>query len=147
MTTESGGASAETQIRKLIDDWSSALRAKDADRVVSFQAADFTHFSLTPPLMSKGSDAKALAEWFATWQGPIGQEIRDLTIVAGDDTAFSTSLVRLSGTKNDGEKADLWFRGTLCFRKIAGTWKIAHEHESVPFYMDGSFRAAVDLKP
>jgi hypothetical protein len=25
--------------------------------------------------------------------------------------------------------------------------KIAHEHESVPFYMDGSFKAAVDLTP
>ena len=24
---------------------------------------------------------------------------------------------------------------------------IVHEHESVPFYMDGSFRAAIDLKP
>ena len=30
---------------------------------------------------------------------------------------------------------------------LAGTWKIAHEHTSVPFYMDGSFRAAVDLEP
>ena len=26
-------------------------------------------------------------------------------------------------------------------------WKIMHEHSSVPFYMDGSFKAAVDLKP
>lgn len=147
MTTEKNSAADEAQIRRVIDDRSNALSAKDADRVVSFQAANFTHFSLAPPLMSKGSDAAALAAWFATWQGPIGQEIRDLNIVAGDDTAFSTSLVRLSGIKKDGEKAELWFRCTLCFRKIAGAWKIAHEHESVPFYMDGSFRAAVDLEP
>jgi ketosteroid isomerase-like protein len=40
-----------------------------------------------------------------------------------------------------------WFRQTLCFRKINGAWTIVHEHESVPFYMDGSFRAAIDLKP
>jgi hypothetical protein len=26
------------------------------------------------------------------------------------------------------------------------TWLITHEHASVPFYMDGSVRAAVDLK-
>jgi hypothetical protein len=26
-------------------------------------------------------------------------------------------------------------------------WKIAHGHESVPMQMDGSFRAAIDLKP
>ena len=33
------------------------------------------------------------------------------------------------------------------FRKVDGTWKIAHAHTSVPFYMDGSFKAATDLNP
>jgi ketosteroid isomerase-like protein len=28
-----------------------------------------------------------------------------------------------------------------------GEWRIVHDHSSVPFYMDGSYRAAVDLKP
>jgi PhnB protein len=54
----------------------------------------------------------------------------------------------MSGTKTDGEKVDMWLRATLCFRKIGGhQWKIVHEHESVPFYMDGSYKAAVDLTP
>lgn len=26
-------------------------------------------------------------------------------------------------------------------------WRIVHQHESTPFYMDGSFTAAVDLTP
>jgi PhnB protein len=30
---------------------------------------------------------------------------------------------------------------------VRGAWKIVHEHSSTPFYMDGSYRAAVDLKP
>ena len=38
-------------------------------------------------------------------------------------------------------------RVTACHRKINGKWLITHEHVSVPFYMDGSYRAAVDLKP
>jgi PhnB protein len=63
----------------------------------------------------------------------------------GDDVAFCHSLNRISGTKT--EKSDIWFRHTLGFRKIGGEWKITHEHESVPFYMDGSYKAAVDLKP
>ena len=42
---------------------------------------------------------------------------------------------------------DLWFRATLGFRKIDGKCAITHEHSSVPFYMDGSFKAAIDLKP
>jgi PhnB protein len=41
----------------------------------------------------------------------------------------------------------VWFRLTLGLRKLGGEWKIAHHHESVPFYMDGSYRAAVDLVP
>ncbi len=47
----------------------------------------------------------------------------------------------------DGEKVDMWLRETLCFRKIDGRWLVTHEHASVPFYMDGSERAALDLKP
>jgi ketosteroid isomerase-like protein len=33
------------------------------------------------------------------------------------------------------------------FRKVGGRWLIAHEHASVPLYMDGSEKAAIDLKP
>jgi ketosteroid isomerase-like protein len=38
-------------------------------------------------------------------------------------------------------------RTTVGLRKIDGKWLIVHVHESVPFYMDGSDRAALDLKP
>jgi ketosteroid isomerase-like protein len=139
-------ASNETQIRKMIDDWADALRSKSAEGVLSHYAPGLVHFSLAPPLLSAESDAKNLNAWFATWQGRIGYEIRSLSVIVGDDVAFSHSLNRIHGTTN-GEKSDLWFRHTLCFRKIGDEWKIAHEHESVPFYMDGSFKAAVDLKP
>jgi PhnB protein len=105
------------------------------------------HYSLAPPLVSTDADAKGLDAWFATWKGPLGYEIVDLEITAGDDVAFGHGLTRLHGTKIDGEKSDIWFRQTLCFQKVAGEWKLAHGHESVPFYMDGSLRAAVDLKP
>ena len=87
-----------------------------------------------------------LENWFKTWNGGIGYEIRDLEIVAGDGVAFSHSLNHLSGTQG-GRKADVWFRSTLGFRKIGSEWKIVHEHESVPFLMDGSDKAALDLKP
>ena len=78
--------------------------------------------------------------------GPIGYEIRDLSITAGDDIAFCTCLNHMTGTQRN-EKTDVWFRRTLGLRKIDGRWKIAHAHELVPFYMDGSDKAAVDLKP
>jgi ketosteroid isomerase-like protein len=73
--------------------------------------------------------------------------MRDLSVTVGDDVAFSRGISRMTGTKVDGEEVDLWYRSTVCFRKLNGSWKIAHEHTSVPFLMDGSYRAAVDLKP
>jgi PhnB protein len=144
--TENSRATQEVQIRTLIDAWAEAIRKKDAGSVVRHHAPGFVHFSLAPPLKSTPADTKDLEAWFDTWQGPIGYEFHDLNIAAGDDTAFSYSLVRLSGTKVDGEANDVWFRHTFGFRRIGGAWKIVHAHESVPFYMDGSFKAAVDLK-
>jgi ketosteroid isomerase-like protein len=46
----------------------------------------------------------------------------------------------------DRDRRRVWVRATVCCRKTDGKWKIVHEHQSVPFYMDGSYRA-VDLKP
>jgi PhnB protein len=73
--------------------------------------------------------------------------VNDLKINLGGDVAFTHSLNRLTGDKKSGEKVDIWVRVTLGFRKINGEWLVTHEHASVPFYMDGSFRAAVDLRP
>ena len=60
---------------------------------------------------------------------------------------MARGLAHLTGTKKDGEKIDVWLRSTTGLRRIAGAWKITHQHTSVPFYMDGSYKAAVDLKP
>lgn len=56
-------------------------------------------------------------------------------------------MQRISGQRTNSEDTDIWVRETIGLRKIDGRWLITHEHESVPFYMDGSNRAAVDLKP
>ena len=146
MATQTGSASEEARIRATIDDWSNALSAKQADRVMAHYADAPVLFTLAPPLVAK-DDPGGLEAWFATWRGPIGNDIRELAVNVGGDVAFCHSLNRMSGTKTDGEVVDLWFRQTLGLRKLGGTWKIVHEHTSVPFYMDGSLRAAVDLKP
>jgi uncharacterized protein (TIGR02246 family) len=149
MTTVSTKATNESQIRGVINAWVEAVRAKDAERVVSHYAADIVAFDLAPPLEYAGADAlrKSLEAWFPTFRGAVGYEVRDLSITTGDDVAFCRSLNRISGTRTDGEETDVWVRATVGLRKIDGEWKVAHEHSSVPFYMDGSYRAAVDLKP
>jgi PhnB protein len=147
MSTDSSGAGPDSEIRTLLDGHAAALRAKDAGGVLAHHAADFVQFSLAPPLRWTGADKTGLDSWFSTWQGPLGYERRETRIVSREDLAFCHGFVRLSGTKTDGTHNDLWFRQTLGLRRVGGVWKIAHEHDSVPFYMDGSLRAAVDLKP
>jgi PhnB protein len=145
--TERETAAEHERIRAVIEGAWRALGAKDAASALAHYAPGALHYSLAPPLRSAPPDARALAGWFATWRGGIGHEIRDLEIAASGDVAYCTSLNRMTGTKTDGEPVDLWFRATVGLRRIDDRWLIAHEHESVPFYMDGSYRAAVDLKP
>jgi ketosteroid isomerase-like protein len=149
MAIGKGVGSDEDQIGELINHWAKALRAKDLDGIMSHYAADIVCFDIAPPLQSVGTEAlrKNLKDWFATFNGPIGYEIADLAITASDRAGFGRSLNRLSGMRSDGEKTDVWLRMTLCCRKTQGQWMIVHEHASVPFYMDGSDRAAVDLAP
>jgi ketosteroid isomerase-like protein len=139
--------SERDRVRSVIEDYWRALGAKNAEQALRHCAPDLVQYSMAPPLRAICPDAKALAAWFATWRGPIGLESRDLAITAGTDVAFCTSLNRMTGTSSGGEEVDLWFRSTVGLRKIDGEWRIAHEHESVPFYMDGSYRAALDLAP
>jgi uncharacterized protein (TIGR02246 family) len=147
MNIQDSKTSDEAKIRDLIDQRVNALYAKDAEAVLSALTTDFVAFSLAPPLISTMSDAKAYEAWFATWRGPIGTAVRHLTIAVSGDLGVSHSLNLMTGTAASGQEVELWYRQTLSFRKVDGDWKIAHEHNSVPFYMDGSFRAAIDLKP
>lgn len=139
----------EAQIRELIQGWTKAIRAKNVDDILSCIAPDILLFDLAPPLQYSGAESyrKGLQEWFATFQGSVGYEVHDLHITAGDHVAFSHSLNRISGKRTNGEDTNVWVRGTVCYRKLNGAWQVAHEHGSVPFYMDGSLRAAVDLQP
>ena len=138
------------RVRAVIEDQAQALRAKDASRVLSAYAPEIVSFDLAPPLAQFGTrpeDKPRLEAWFATWTGPLGYEVRDFDITTQGDIAFATGIIRIHGIKTDGERADVWARQTLCFKRVGDGWKIVHEHTSVPFYMDGSYRAAVDLKP
>ena len=146
-TTKHADADKEAQVRILLDDWVDAIRNKDARRVTSHFAPGAVLYTLAPPLQATAQDSRDLQAWFDTWRGPIDGEVRDLKLTIGDQEGFCTSLNRMRGTKTNGQVVDMWFRQTLGFRKIDGDWKIVHEHTSVPFYMDGTFKAAVDLKP
>lgn len=139
------------QIRQLIANQTEALQARDAARMVRDYAPQIVRYDLAPPLKNSGpavlNPARQQA-WFEGFDGPIEAEVTDLEITAADGIAFAHGLNRLTATPRGMEQSfTLWFRATLGLGKIDGTWQITHEHKSTPFYMDGSFSAAIDLQP
>ncbi len=148
MTTTNGNALEEAQIRTLMDERAKALRAKDIDGATSNLVPDVLSFDVVNPLQYSGSEAvrKRLEAWFSSFHGPIGFEMRDLSITAGADVAFCRCLNHVSATTVDGGKLDMWWRDTVCFAKMDGHWKITHEHSSVPFDAETG-KASLGLKP
>jgi ketosteroid isomerase-like protein len=88
--------------------------------------------------------ADGVRVWLAGFgDQPFDYEVADLAVVVGGDVAFAHALGRMGSPGG----FSLWFRFTVGLRKSQRTWQIAHLHASVPFYMDETRRAALDLTP
>lgn len=144
---EDAEAASQEEIRSILEARREAMQRKDVAAMLSCYADDCVRFSLAPPLQSEGDMETEMREWFNTFSGGLGCELKNLTLHVGTDLATCHSFNHLTGTKVNGGATDVWFRETLVLRLIDGRWRIVHCHESVPFYMDGSLKAAVDLKP
>ena len=105
-------------------------------------------YDLEPPLSHHGISIERKRKWLDTWETGIDLETRDLELTIDGSHAFAHGFLRMRGAKAGAERAiDFWMRVTFCFERVNGAWRIAHEHHSVPFYMDGSLRPAFDLQP
>jgi uncharacterized protein (TIGR02246 family) len=138
----------KAEIRQRIDTLVEAIRAMDIESVMSSFTPDLVSFDIEPPLQHVGADAKRKnwARAFSMYQRPLGYEVRDLAITAGDDVAFAHSLNRISGTLKNGQRNDAWVRWTGCLKKIDGRWLIAHDQVSVPLDV-ASGKGLLDLEP
>jgi ketosteroid isomerase-like protein len=117
---------------------------KDAAAIAELYTDDARLATLAPPLLD-GQDEAGLALWLSAWDGPVKLENRDTRISIDGSLAVCHGLTHVSVRNHEGEDIGWWMRTTICLRRENGGWKIFHEHESVPFYMDGSLKAAVDL--
>jgi ketosteroid isomerase-like protein len=134
---------ADTAVRDLIEEHAAAMRDMDADRLAACHRPGAVVYDLAPPL-AKTFDREGMRSWFAEkGGGSMDYELRDLQVELAGDLAVGYGLVRMG----DGATFELWFRTTLVLREVDGRWQIVHAHESTPFHMDGSLRAAVDLTP
>ena len=134
-------------IRAVIDAIIKAVRAGDVDAFLALCAPDIVVFDLLPPLEHKGMDA-IRRNWTAalgSFERPIEYDVDHLELAIGADVAWSRSLTRFGGVTKDGKHVTQLLRSTLGFRKIAGRWKIMHQHVSVPFDMQ-SGQALLDEK-
>jgi uncharacterized protein (TIGR02246 family) len=142
-------AADEAAIRQLVDKMAEAIRSMDFEGLRACFAPDMVSFDVGgPPLQTVGAEAK-LKVWemaFTVLQPPLGFEVRDLTITVGDDVAFGHSFNRFSGMSQNGISIGPWVRYTAGFRKIDGTWFIAHDQVSVPVDL-GSGTALLNLEP
>jgi ketosteroid isomerase-like protein len=140
--------SMQSEVRALLDDRSEAIWEKDIDRLMSFYSPDIVYYDLVPPLQYVGSAAlrDRFLRWFAGYKSAIGQEIRDLNILASGDIATANMLIRASGTLENGHEVDLWVRATSSCQLSNQKWMITHEHVSLPVDLE-SGSAARDLAP
>lgn len=138
----------EEKIRQMIDEWLSAVKDKDVDRLMTLYAPDVVVYDVPPPLQQKGADAhrQNFEKWFAGMPGRTTSAIRDLRIVANENIAFAHCLNHISNAPPDSKTAvDNWVRVTVCFENIGGEWKVTHEHLSMP--IDDTGKGATNLKP
>jgi len=138
----------EAQIHHSIEERVIATRNKDINAAALHYANDVLIFDVVGPLQHKGLDAmkQRLAEWFATFQGTIGFELKDIIIIADNNVAFSRSLNHVSGALKNGGTLNMWWRETLGWQKLDGQWLVINAHDSVPFDVSTG-KGSTDLKP
>jgi uncharacterized protein (TIGR02246 family) len=123
------------EIRRLIEAWADAVRARDLEAVLANHTDDVLMFDVPPPAAVRGLDAYAKT-WppFFDWQKSGGGtfEFAELAVTAGDRVAFATALLRCGTREELARDATPRLRLTIGLRKIGGAWRIAHEHHSFP---------------
>jgi uncharacterized protein (TIGR02246 family) len=124
----------ELQIRKLVENWAQAVRARDLDAIVAYHHENIVMYDVPPPFASVGIDAyrKSWDLFYSCKQEKDGFQIIDLHVIAGEDVAFCYAQMKCIYFEQGGQKIDLDFRLTIGFQKIDGQWWFMHEHHSVP---------------
>lgn len=141
----SAESNRHAEVRAVLDDLVGGLRDREAPAVARLFAPGARIFDLAPPL-SHPFDVERLAGWLAGWDGPVEQTLSAFETETSGDIAISHGLVHVRAARG-GEVFSWWMRATYGLVREGEGWRIIHEHTSVPFHMDGSFRAAVDLAP
>lgn len=127
-------ASNESGLRTFLDSRVDACQTKDIDRLMSHYSDDVVYYDVVPPLRFEGTEdvRRNFVRWFDEYDGPIGLETHELSVVANGDVAYAHMIHLDSGTRKNGIDSAIWVRSTVCCRRSGDKWLITHEHISLP---------------
>lgn len=139
---------ANDEIRALVQERVDAIARKDASTLARREAAAVRTFNTLPPLELVGSDAvvEQMEAWFDAYADRPRYEVHDLSVDMSGELAYAAFAYRVSGTLQAGDEVDMWVRATLVYRRFDGSWRIVHDHESVPFDAESGM-AVLDQGP
>lgn len=129
------GVSSVAVLRRRIDEIAQAIRDKDLERLMTFYDRDVEVYDLRASLNVTGANAyrNNLELWFDSFEGPLGFELHNLRVTAGEGAAaFCHYLGLVTGARPGGRRSGYWVRGTTCFARRDGEWLVTHEHISTP---------------
>lgn len=141
-------ASTSSAVQPVLDAWSQSIRQKDIEALMALYSPNIVYFDVVPPLHLEGLDAvrRNFVRWFDMWNGPIGVEIREMRLYESGELAAAHMLHRTSGRLKVGREVDYWLRATVHCEKLASSWRISHEHVSLPIdFAHGT--AVMNLQP
>ncbi|MBB4005369.1 YybH family protein [Aurantimonas endophytica] len=139
----------EEQIRALRNEWLEAAQSRNLDRLMEtyYPGPDYLGYDVMPPFIFEGWDMFR-AHWkrfFDMFDGDPIFEWGATKIHCSGDVAFSTGLTRFAGSI-EGKAFDMWTRETLGYRKFEGSWRIIHDHVSVPIDLETNV-GVTDFQP
>ncbi|HET7657284.1 MAG TPA: nuclear transport factor 2 family protein [Bacillales bacterium] len=131
-----------TNVQDVMENYKSAIYEKDVDKFLSGYASDVHLFDCWENWECNGISAwrESVTEWFngLKEEGVLLKiSFADLVVEESSDVAFANGNVTFAACDESGKKLrQMTNRFTFGLRKEKDSWKIAHEHSSLPIEME-----------
>lgn len=138
MSFHGDSAKDEKDIRRLLEDWATAISHENLEEILASHDQHVLTFPMPEPMQLKGIDdyRELWAAYFDWFENKQVFGLNELTVTAGSDVAFATALVSCVGITYRNRDEELGMRLTVGLRKQDDLWRIVHVHLSRPFSRD-----------
>ncbi len=123
----------EKEIKDAMDKWVTALSCKNIEDMHRDYVENYRLFDVKETINNIQDSKKLWKDCFPFFDTP-QIEYKDLVIETTKNMAVATFRSRINGINvpMPEEMMGSWLRGTCCFKKNDGKWKVFHEHISFP---------------